>query len=164
MRAKKAMTRAHTFHLLSKSFYEISCQHRLEAAVRSGDYNTSRQLLILYTLVASKGRKESTASSADEDNKAHTLSNGNLEAGSDSHEATAGASSVDNVTPTPLNSPSDPLFMQNVVAQKANGSEGTLSKDHFIPAPPPPPELARAARETVISVSLSTETILVSDG
>ena len=30
----------------------------LTAAVRAGDYNTSRQLLILYTLVASKGQHE----------------------------------------------------------------------------------------------------------
>lgn len=30
----------------------------LTAAVRSGDYNTSRQLLILYTLVASKGQQD----------------------------------------------------------------------------------------------------------
>ena len=89
--------------------------------------------------MASKSRKESTASSADEDNKAHTLSTGSLEDGSDSHEATAEESSADYVTPTPLHSPSDPLFMHNAVAQKANGSEGTLSKDHFIPAPPPPP-------------------------
>ena len=113
----------------------------LEAAVRSGDYNTSRQLLILYTLVASKGRKESTgtAPSADEENESHSLSNGNFEHGSGSNDPGTEESSVDNVTPTPLNSPSDPSFMQNAVAQAAGGGEGTLSKDHFIPAPPPPP-------------------------
>ena len=113
----------------------------LEAAVRSGDYNTSRQLLILYTLVASKGCKESTGTvpSADEENKSHSLSNGNFEHGSDSNDPTTEESSVDNVTPTPLNSPSDPSLMQNAVTQIAAGGQGTLSKDHFIPAPPPPP-------------------------
>lgn len=113
----------------------------LEAAVRSGDYNTSRQLLILYTLVASKGCKESTGTvpSPDEENKSHSLSNGNFEHGSDSNDPTTEESSVDNVTPTPLNSPSDPSLMQNAVAQIAAGGQGTLSKDHFIPAPPPPP-------------------------
>jgi len=105
---------------------------RLEAAVRSGDYNTSRQLLILYTLVASKGLKESTgtAPNTGEENKSHT---------DDSNDPSAEVSSIDNVTPTPVNSPSDPSFVQNAVAQKAVDNEGTLSKDHFIPAPPPPP-------------------------
>ena len=62
------------------------------------------------------------------------MSNGN-----DSNDPTTEESSVDNLTPTPLNSPSDPSFMQNAVAQAPSGGEGTLSKDHFIPAPPPPP-------------------------
>lgn len=50
---EKESNKSHNNHNLQRLVNE-----GLTAAVRSGDFNTSRQLLILYTLVASKGRQE----------------------------------------------------------------------------------------------------------
>jgi len=107
----------------------------LESAVRSGDYNTSRQLLILYTLVASKGHKES-AMHAEEDNGGANMSSGKI---SNGEEAKALGIGEDMEPMTPLNTPSEPSHMQRADELATKNSESTLSKDHFPPPPPPPP-------------------------
>ena len=112
----------------------------LESAVRSGDYNTSRQLLILYTLVASKGHKESMTHAEDINNDVNA-SSGKISNGEEASAFDAEESSQEDMAPTPLNTPSEPSVVnqaKDLVKEKKN-DKGTLSRDHFPPAPPPPP-------------------------
>jgi hypothetical protein len=99
----------------------------LAAAVRSGDYHTSRQLLMLYSLVASQADLlESTGSGA------------NSEKTKDTHDheverphLIAKSSSVGMVRDAELSITDMELFH--------NAKDGTLSK--HLPLPPPPPPL-----------------------
>ena len=90
----------------------------LAAAVRSGDYHTSRQLLILYTLVASKGNE------IEGQDGLHVIDNGNNSA----------RNRIRSLDGDDVND----LFCNAVV--KINAVEGTVSM-HKIPPPPPPPPL-----------------------
>ena len=56
-----------TDELMNKNRLQDLVNEGLCSAVRSGDYNTARQLLILYSLVASKGEKENTNHAYGED-------------------------------------------------------------------------------------------------
>lgn len=86
----------------------------LASSVRSGDYHTSRQLLILYTLVASKG------DDIDDQDRLHIME-------------------TDSRSPhSQKENDLDDFFSDAVV--KVNAHNGTLSK-HSIPPPPPPPPL-----------------------
>ena len=86
----------------------------LASAVRSGDYHTSRQLLILYTLVASKGDE------IDDQDRLYIMENDSSKSHSQSENDV------------------DDFFSDAVV--KVNAHNGTLSK-HSIPPPPTPPPL-----------------------
>ena len=90
----------------------------LAAAVRSGDYHTSRQLLMLYSLVASQADKMAAQDDDDDDD---------VESNSrqDSKRHTCGKDR--------------PSVMKDLDLIRRS-SEGTLSKDN-LPSPPPPPPL-----------------------
>ncbi len=85
----------------------------LTSAVRSGDYNTARQLLILYTLVASRSQQ------CDQKNSE--------EQGKDSDTDRQASSSDDNTDKSNL------LTLKKV--------EDTTLSTHHVPPPPPPPPL-----------------------
>lgn len=121
----------------------------LTSAVRSGDYNTARQLLILYTLVASKGQqqqqeqniqKQLTDGGANQKPK-EAVCNGGPKP---SDEKTEGSENRDTGDPTaaqaPLDGPSDPSCVDcgdKMVSRDSGSTE--LSAQHFPPPPPPPP-------------------------
>ena len=97
----------------------------LAAAVRSGDYHTSRQLLMLYSLVASQADLLESAASgtnSEETKGDHDVEKPNL---------IAKTSSVGMVRDSELSITDMELFH--------NAKDGTLSK--HLPLPPPPPPL-----------------------
>mmetsp|Transcript_23382 Transcript_23382/g.38696 ORF Transcript_23382/g.38696 Transcript_23382/m.38696 type:complete len:759 (+) Transcript_23382:507-2783(+) len=87
----------------------------LAAAVRSGDYHTARQLLILYTVVATNGNEVTSIDSEPGD------------------EGTV----VDDKTHIVKSTKSDEPFCDAVVKRNQNGE----LQQHTIPSPPPPPPL-----------------------
>lgn len=97
----------------------------LASAIRSGDYHTSRQLLILYSLVASQ-----PVNGEDEENGDRSLS--------DSGEERQQKGSHKPKTPSSLGRDVDDLKeeMEALAKEKTNA----LSTNH-VPAPPPPPPL-----------------------
>ena len=101
----------------------------LEAAVRSGDYNTSRQLLILYTLVASKRHQEAeTKAGVDEVGfeRSPSLHKPDI-------DSAVSAS-------TPINAAPEQSFARSTEALvRETSRDGTLNRSHIPPPPPPPP-------------------------
>ncbi|GKY93456.1 hypothetical protein MPSEU_000313100 [Mayamaea pseudoterrestris] len=98
----------------------------MAAAVRSGDYHTSRQLLILYTLVASAQSSEQT-----HENK--------LLGNADTFDTTDNQSAVSPNSPKLSRSSSlgrDPAIMKKELELAVQGSHGEMID---FPAPPPPP-------------------------
>eukprot|EP00978_Attheya_sp_CCMP212_P029989 scaffold108793_cov46-Attheya_sp.AAC.2 len=106
----------------------------LSSAVRAGDYHTSRQLLILYTLVASKGQ----AKEKQQPKIAGSLTNDKVN--SETDESSIGSNGIGMLpkgTKAPMNSPADASYMDNMVAYKEN--RGELGRMALPPPPPPPP-------------------------
>ena len=99
----------------------------LAAAVRSGDYHTSRQLLMLYSLVASQADLLESAASGDNSEEAR----GGSEHDMDKPSLLTKQSSVGMVRDSELSKTDMALFH--------NAKDGTLSK--HLPLPPPPPPL-----------------------
>jgi len=95
----------------------------LSAAVRSGDFNTSRQLLILYTLVASRCKQEKK-----KENKYHAVNDESISIASSSSK---------------LSRTNRRLARQitSLSSQKGLDSKALVSQPSSIPAPPPPPPL-----------------------
>ena len=85
----------------------------LTSAVRSGDYNTARQLLILYTLVASRSQQYDQNNSEGQDE--------------DSDKVKKASTSDDNTDESNL-----------IISKKV---EETSLSTHHVPPPPPPPPL-----------------------
>lgn len=107
----------------------------LAAALRSGDYHTSRQLLILYSLVASRGDELSE----DEDDGDGNDGKNDDSAASDSGEqaSTEGKKkTLGHKRQSSLRRDADVMKRDLEVATKA-GRDGTLSTA-FSPPPPPP--------------------------
>ncbi len=114
----------------------------LTAAVRSGDFNTSRQLLILYTLVASRSQQERERTNS-------IMSNGSF------HESEEGQNETIQSPPSPILDHKKRLTRQFSKHSSSVISEVSLSKDTEItppqngaavqqttvPPPPPPPPL-----------------------
>jgi len=102
----------------------------LAAAVRSGDYYTSRQLLILYTLVASMGNDNKHLIEDDND---HDDSNGNIVR--NSKDALDGTKSEENKK----SSLGGNVRELQALTGRSNVSVASMRKN--IPKPPPPPPL-----------------------
>lgn len=105
-------TAEHTHHL------QDIVNEGLASAVRSGDYHTARQLLILYTVVATNGDD-------DGDDEFSTMENNAVE-----EEGITGENK------THINKDKE-LFSDAVVKRNARGE----LMQHTIPSPPPPPPL-----------------------
>jgi hypothetical protein len=120
---------------------EANTSHRLQdvvneglaAAVRSGDYHTSRQLLILYSLVASRGDEE-----LDDDDFFDREEGGS--AGDESGEQKSDRRKTDRSLKKQSSMGRDAELMKNDLNLIKKESSGELSADH-LPAPPPPPPL-----------------------
>ena len=133
----------------------------LSNAVRAGDYHTSRQLLILYTLVASKGRKVTTG----KENDATNDNNNPVGYESDNSDSFTPAQlhtvepnlspercvtpppssqEINLVAPTPLHSPKDP----KITTIGKPSSKDVSDLERLAPPPPPPLDTDRLRSAT----------------
>lgn len=113
----------------------------LSAAVRSGDYNTSRQLLILYTLVASKGQQNKE--------RAQSLSlKGTKAVGEKGRKQSYLLSDTERIEealsgklPTGGHGSDSRAKLEKEALIPAISQENGVLYDQSVPPPPPPPPL-----------------------
>jgi len=111
----------------------------LTAAVRSGDYNTSRQLLILYTLVATKGQQEKNRAQSITLPKSvgdNTGAQGYLLSDTERIEDALGGK-----LPTGEHVSEATTKLENESLVPTTAQENSILNSQNVPPPPPPPPL-----------------------